>query len=549
MPLAKFLTILFLFLLPFLTLPKSTHAANLFDDMRTTYCNRRTGNQLNLETWYGGKCKPGNAGEAIGFSNIILLDVMDKLAGNSNDSGMFLNIMDCFKKATANFDWSKCILGSSREYSQSLAENPPDGALGSIAYNISKLYQNPPASSFEYLAYVQNNLSNKHIVQPAYAQSTGYGYQAFSAVLDLWKGFRNFAYLFFIIAFIVYGFLIMFRMKVGSQTAIGIETAIPKLIGALLMITFSYAIAGFLVDLFFVIVNLVFSVMLTSGIITSGSMDWAKFFAGYSWGPIGPFLSIFWFSIWAPGWLIGAIIPLPNLIVQGLSIVLGLMTGITIIIGLIVLIAMLYSFLKIGWMLLKSYVNLVLQIIFAPLILLQEILPGSDAFMNWIKSIIAELSVFASVMLMFTLSFFFMSQPGNGFLSPYKTNANSSGNLTILPPLFPDALNGAVGGDQNSRLALVGLGIFLMTPKIADMVYKALKVSQFDFSSAIGDAVNFGYEKTSKASRNTRFGRYLEGPLGTARTRGWGRQTLQGVNQLTPKKPVNAADKDAENWM
>src|SRR3990170_946800 len=59
-------------------------AAGLFekdpaDDMIKDFCNRRKGNQMNLEIWYSGKCG-GEAGDpsSIGFSQIVLLDILSR---------------------------------------------------------------------------------------------------------------------------------------------------------------------------------------------------------------------------------------------------------------------------------------------------------------------------------------------------------------------------------------------------------------------------------------------------------------------------------------
>ena len=60
----------------------------------------------------------------------------------------------------------------------------------------------------------------------------------------------------------------MFRMKINPQNVATFQSAIPKIVTTLILITFAYAIAGFMIDLMFVLFNLIPSVFQASGIIT-----------------------------------------------------------------------------------------------------------------------------------------------------------------------------------------------------------------------------------------------------------------------------------------
>lgn len=50
--------------------------------------------------------------------------------------------------------------------------------------------------------------------------------------------FRNLAYLFFVVIFLVIGFMIMFQDQVSPSEAITAQQAIPSLIIAMLAVTF-----------------------------------------------------------------------------------------------------------------------------------------------------------------------------------------------------------------------------------------------------------------------------------------------------------------------
>lgn len=122
------------------------------------------------------------------------------------------------------------------------------GAVGVTTGLIASLYENSPASGIVYFADLLNNIG---LSTPAYAQE-GIGFGSLSPLLGLWKAFRNIAYLLFVIVFVGVGFAIMFRVRLSPQAVLTIQSALPRLVVALLLITFSYAIAGLLIDLSYV---------------------------------------------------------------------------------------------------------------------------------------------------------------------------------------------------------------------------------------------------------------------------------------------------------
>ena len=272
-------TTIFVFfsLLPSLTPSHATETNTTADDLSQIYCDKRKGNQMNLETWYGGKCETDNLEETIGFGDIILLDLLEKVAGSKTDDGKQLEqlLLELFRS------------DNSTPTTTPIAFSSTDSALQGSAKAISFLYQQRPASSIDYLAYVNQNLSNKKIVKPAYAQE-GYGFRVLQPILPVWKALRNVSYFVFIIAFIVYGFMIMFRVKINPQTVISIQLALPKLIATLLLITFSYAIAGLIIDFFYIIAAMGFNLLTLGKIITHEK--YTQLASGFGLGISGPLL-------------------------------------------------------------------------------------------------------------------------------------------------------------------------------------------------------------------------------------------------------------------
>lgn len=141
-------------------------------------------------------------------------------------------------------------------YGQKLPFWIPGGLLGSATNTIASLY-NPPASGIEYLAQMKDNFLGK----PAYAQNGGIGFQGLQPILPIWKAFRNMVYILSSIVFIIIGVMIMLRVKISPQAVINLQNAIPQLITALILVTFSYAIAGLIIDFMYVIQSLVLALI------------------------------------------------------------------------------------------------------------------------------------------------------------------------------------------------------------------------------------------------------------------------------------------------
>jgi hypothetical protein len=78
---------------------------------------------------------------------------------------------------------------------------------------------------------------------------SGYTYLKESLHLDtVWGFFRNVAYVFFVIIMVIAGFMIMFRHKLGGQTLVTLGNALPQVILGIILVTFSFAIVGLVMD-------------------------------------------------------------------------------------------------------------------------------------------------------------------------------------------------------------------------------------------------------------------------------------------------------------
>ena len=131
------------------------------------------------------------------------------------------------------------------------------GAIGGMNNMISMLYTPPLRTS----DYFKDLASNFGISKHAFAANTGgTGFQSLTPLIGVWTAFRNIVYLFLVIIFVVIGLAIMLRVKIDPRTVMTIQNQIPKIIIGILAVTFSFAIAGFLIDMMWVIIYLMYGI-------------------------------------------------------------------------------------------------------------------------------------------------------------------------------------------------------------------------------------------------------------------------------------------------
>lgn len=479
------------------------------------FCQSRSGNQMNLETWYSGKCKDASgkltdpfSGDGVGFSSIVLLDIAEKIQGKKDPNKSIFDVI----KDTINFFSSHGISMNSEQSAKFIAQKRQEimginngGLMGSLSEGIAMLIDNPPASTTNYVAYVSQNLQNHHIIPQALAATnTGVGFTGLSPLLPIWRAVRNLAYVLFILVFIIYGFMMMFRVNIAPKTVITIQLALPKLILTLLMITFSYAIVGLMVDLMYVIFYGLFSLLAAQGLIILNNPI-SKIAVNSASGQWGSFVSFIINSLVAiPASAIGII----NLAIGGPTwlsgaIALGLSPFFGFLVFLIIIIAVVISYIKLFFKLVLAFLEVCISLITAPIVLLANALPGNDTFGSWLRGIFANLAVFPVAMLLLLFSYMLMVQPliftannvpvigtvSNQALFGVKDLSSGTNFFSI--PLVSTPLGGPT---SDGILALLGVALLLMASKYVDIVKDALKVPAFKYGAAIGEALKGGYQ-------------------------------------------------------
>lgn len=420
------------------------------------------------------------------------------------------------------------------------------GLIGAVGGMTAALYS-PPIHFSQYLGYMNNNFG---LTKKAYAATTcdpkksGEGFCGIAPLIPIWSTFRNIVYLLFVIIFIFVGFAIMFRMKIDPRTVMSIENQIPKLIIALLLVTFSFAIAGLLIDGMwlgsFVAIDVLTPIDTANPISTStvngnlfqnplgfsnnvlpGGDVGVAFGAGGSVGDIvkgvltpynseklglippdskqacdnnAPFFGGIGNAFCTIGQGVGnAAAGILGFIISWIVDILG---------AVIILIALLVAMIRLWFSLLLSYVYILLDVILGPFMIAFGVFPGSKmGFSAWIRDIAANLMAFPTAIAMFLL--------GRILMDAFTTNSGTA--HLFVPPLIGNP-NGAVES-TNPIGWLIGLAIIMMTPKVVDMMKAFLKAPENKFASAIFSPIEKSIGTSTKVASgliNTGFGNLTE---------------------------------------
>jgi len=361
---------------------------------------------------------------------------------------------------------------------------------------VAVLFNQP--SGQEYIADLLNNIGIP-TVSSAYAQGSGYG--AMSPFLPFWKAFRNLAYSLYIIMFVVVGIMIMLRTKVNAQTIISIQTALPNLLITLLLITFSYAIVGFMIDIMYFLIYFLVYLLSTPGVdmISTPVKTITRLMSGSAWTVMFEGRNS---VVWA---VAAAIDSLLSGVGTGVLSVLGKAAAIFSPTYLIAAVWLGVTMIKLLFTLVKAYVMLIIQTVTAPVQLLMNAMPGSKAFSEWLKKTASYLIPFPIVGAMFIMAAVFVGDPSKSTLwnanifggdtNPFGINGNSdfysstgAGGEIWMPPFTLTGTN----LQGNDIMALIGFFIFTMTPAAAKMAMDWLQVKESPYTSEITGGLSAG---------------------------------------------------------
>ncbi len=372
-------------------------------------------------------------------------------------------------------------------------ENTPANICGSAFGQINNImastFVNKPADTGLWLADTGRTLG----FLPREAMAQGIGFSGMQPLLPIWKAFRNIAYLLMAVVMLVLGFMIMFRKKIDPHTVVTAQNAIPKVVVALILITFSYAIVGILIDFMYVLIYFIIALFKSTGLLDNPSFPtclayktpeqlygqgglWANFFNI----PKDPYRLLFGITngssaitaALSGAGLVGALM-LGSLtggpLVAG-AVGVGLIVGLPIL-HLIITIIVIFLFLKLMFFFLGAYIQVIISLLLAPLQLLFEAVPGSNAFSSWISNLIANLAVFPVGAAMFMLS------------NVFTHFANQTTGTIWAPPYAP------LSGNATQLSAIIALGVLFAIPQAAGAIKEALKAKPVVGGSGPGNGM------------------------------------------------------------
>lgn len=411
---------------------------------------------------------------------------------------------------------------------EACTDNPTDAdknygksVFGFIGNLIVLPYNNPPASG---IAWVTDGLQQAGFVSKTFA-AEGIGFAAIKPFSNLWKIFRDLSYTLLVITLIAIGFMIMFRTKINPQTVISVENALPKIVISLILITFSFAIAGFIIDLMYVLIGLIVSILIKNPteatqfkneyIMSTPTQMWNRDlrlrfdwpnesiagFIGKSLigilpleaeilirtvigglftfllnNPVNSMLgdpwskvldgwqagTFGWGSFWYP--FIKTIIISPTILY--ILYTFGFFYLITPIFTILIFFSILFLLFRIIITLFTNYVKLILLIIISPLLLLFEAVPGKSAFKYWIMNIIGNLLIFPLTISIFVLSYVIFTEGGS---------ADFTARLPYLYGINSDAFR-----------TLIAMGLIFLIPDLNKLVKEALGIKDLPINIGLG---------------------------------------------------------------
>jgi hypothetical protein len=424
------------------------------------------------------------------------------------------------------------------------------GGLLGISTNMVSVLYTPTISTHDYIHYMASNFG---IVKKAYAQQdVGYGFSGLTPLLTLWQAIRNMAYFLLMIAFIVLGLGIMLRVKADPRTVMTLQNQIPRIIICILLVTFSYAIAGVLIDMMWLTTYIGIDLITKAGGATTNptvpGQSRNSVFTGDPKSPnfddhplsniananllqtpVTYFNEVF--RTWdEPGsvnvdsgighiadevsYSLGGIVK--ELIDQvGLTdalcptsiggfivtvftlgvpcIIAGLIQYIAaFLLWIVIVIIVLKTLFQVWFTLLKAYTYIILYTIAAPFFIVMGLMPGQNktlGFEKWLRSMVANLAVFPLTAFMFVL--------GRLFLDLFSAQTGPAGTL----PTQTGAAGGTIfitpliGQPNISGFlgVLIAFGLLLMTPTLLVQLQEALKVPGNKYGgAAIGGLIAAG---------------------------------------------------------
>lgn len=396
-------------------------------------------------------------------------------------------------------------------YAPKSADSPHVGGLLGLSATMMGAMYTPPASGISYLAGLSEDFG---IVKKSYAQNHGpgenaadgtnlSGFDALQPVQKLWETGRNLTYLLLVVIFILLGMGIMLRVKIDPRTAMTIQNQVPRIIIAILLITFSYAIVGFMIDLMwlttYVGINALTTVSGTEATICSNAAEPQLSLKEGAYANLLNYPLVYMNDLFkhegsglsGDGCQLG-ITYLTNSVADVVGDILnqlvldifapnggneqcaftnpaswagcilgGVLGWVGKIFGfLVAFIAIIIVMFRLWFQLLKAYAYVIIYTILGPFWIVLGLLPGASlSFTAWIRTLTAKLLAFPCAAFFIIIARVILEQ----YNAP-----NGNPQIQFVPPLVGNPNMAAFG-------PLIAFGILLISPEVLNMLNDALK--------------------------------------------------------------------------
>lgn len=385
-----------------------------------------------------------------------------------------------------------------------------------LSFKLSSLlffpFFNPPSS---FIGWTKNTLSEAGFLPKTYAYE-GIGFASLKPLISLWRIFRDFSFMIIVLVLVAIGFMIMFRTKINPQTVISVENSLPKIILALILVTFSFPIAGLIFDINNVLCILIIGLLSKNAIYQVDIEHYQQFFLNGQRGSLFNEIAIKngFIILTGPailnlgGWIFSLITKIiagfiiiyliknnelikqvtkaPEVAAGGTPVLPSFLTVISaifkegiiavilktllnsiftpLIISILIFFTGLYIYIKLLVMIFKAYITNLLLIIISPLLLTFEAIPGKNIFLWWVKSIFGNIIIYPIIIFIIIIS--------NIIINSYNT-------LNISIP-FLHTIN------PQDIAVLVSFGLVFLIPDFVNTVKESLGIKKSPINFGLG---------------------------------------------------------------
>lgn len=360
--------------------------------------------------------------------------------------------------------------GPTEEGSTTGQVDPNGGAIGTLSRAVGTMIIDTPVSTEQYFAYLSEmaNVGPEGIY--AQEQEAFQGFDLLNPILSLWTWARNIVYIFYVVIFLIIGVMIILRQRIGGQIPITVINAIPNVVLSLLLVTFSYAISGVIIDI----------MHLSMGVVHAGLFGATGPGANVGLGNTSfRNLDMTVFRVFGATKItdIEAAIDLPsfetgNDVINSIGLLIEQVANLNVLVSVVLAIAGLGAMFKIFFTLLSHWVTLMTYPLVAPFQFLLGSLPGRNALIiQWFNKMIASAGAFVGVYVVFSIMSIIT-----------RTEAIPSETWRWWPPL--------TGFSSNTETIrhLLSYALFLLAPTIPAAIEQALQIKPGQAGVAVQQA-------------------------------------------------------------